>query len=250
MANLFAKAVDSPAQDELGSRALITNGLEADNLRKQHQHFRSPEPYIKGDNRVFPTIAPYMIPSRLNELIAWTNKNLSDELEHPLLTIAAFHLVFLQISPFPTANHRIAIMLTWGMLAAHGYGFVRLNHYSPIWKNRAAEYFQALHQAEKTSFESWNTLNIWLEFFLETLHESVSKLLEESQTIQRTKRLTEVQQQLLASIRHHGFARRELLSKETGIKLSTVKYNLSVLQSRGLIQLIGAGRTAGYQVAK
>lgn len=197
---------------------------------------------------VFSTVPSFLIPSKLRELLDWTTKELDRGSIHPLLVISVFYLVFLQIHPFSEATPRLAIVLSWHLLIERGYGFVTAAHFATHLANRSRSYFQALRQAEKTVNTNWSTLNSWLEFFLETLLESANELQRSLQRSNLYARLTTVQKQIIEAVKTNGAASRDHISRETGINLSTVKYNLTVLSRRGHLKRQGGGRTTNYSI--
>ena len=202
----------------------------------------------RGDDIVFLTVSSFLVEQRLTDLLEWTRHELEEGSFHPLFIVGTFHLLFLQISPFPTANHRLALVLLYRLLDAHGYSFVRYRHFAPEMEARSKQYFAALRQAEKTACGNWSTLNIWLEFFLDTLIQASNALLDFSERTVNTSRLTGVQRKIMDVVKTNGSATRERIVTETGINLSTVKYNLSVLASRGHLKRDGGGRTTSYRV--
>lgn len=197
---------------------------------------------------IFPAVSSFLVENRLEELLEWTKEQLLEAQFHPLFVIGTFHLLFLQIHPFETANHRIALLLLWHLLDAHGFSFVRYSHFAEIFELRSKQYFSSLRQAEKTAGNSWATLNIWLEFFLDALISSSEKLLDNAEKKLGFYRLTDVQQQIIDVVKVTGAASREKIVSETGINVSTVKYNLTVLSTKGHLKRDGNGRTTSYSV--
>ena len=197
---------------------------------------------------IFPTVSPFLVEQRLEELLEWARHELEDGQFHPLFVIGTFHLLFLQIHPFPTANHRLALILLWRLLDAHGYSYVRYSHFAPEIASRSKQYFAALRQAEKTAYGNWSTLNIWLEFFLDMLVLASQNLLTLTERTVSSARLSSVQRRIIDVIKSSGSATREKIVTETGINLSTVKYNLSVLASRGHLKRDGGGRSTSYRL--
>ena len=217
-------------------------------MRHTGIYFTAPEMGPRGDERVFPAVSPFLVEQRLSELLEWTEHELEEGVFHPLFIIGTFHLLFLQIQPFPTANHRLSLVLLWRLLDMHGYGFVRYSHFAPEIEQRSKQYFASLRQAEKTAYNNWSTLNIWLEFFLDALVLASQNLLEKTQRDENTARLTQVQRKIIDVIKSSGSATREKIVTETGINLSTVKYNLSILANKGHLKRDGGGRSTSYRL--
>lgn len=90
--------------------------------------------------------------------------------------------------------------------------------------------------------------NIWLETFLDCLLDSSQRLISVGEQRAEGLRLTAVQKQIIGVVRSYGSATRERIATESGINLSTVKYNLSVLATRGHLKREGGGRTTSYRL--
>ncbi len=223
-------------------------GVDGFVLRRSATFFTAPVSGPRGDEVVFPTVSPFLVQQRLDELLEWARHELEDGQFHPLFVIGTFHLLFLQIHPFPTANHRLGLILLWRLLDAHGYSYVRYSHLAPELASRSKQYFAALRQAEKTAYGNWSTLNIWLEFFLDMLVHASQHLLAVTERTVSNARLSQVQRRIIDVIKSSGSATRERIVTETGINLSTVKYNLSVLASRGHLRRDGGGRSTSYRL--
>ncbi|MCB0324776.1 MAG: Fic family protein [Bdellovibrionales bacterium] len=224
---------------------LVIGALPTDECayRRSSTQFLTPE-----DQVVFPAVSSFLVASRLEELMEWIERELDSGDFHPLTVIGTFHLLFLHIHPYPRANHRLALLLTWQLLVDHGFSFVAHRHFAPLFAESNDQYFGALRQAEKSVYQNWSTLNIWLEYFLETLAEASHHLMDESERNVASARLSRVQQQIMTVVRQQGAVSRERIVSATGINLSTVKYNLSVLAQRGHLKRHGGGRTTSYSL--
>ncbi len=202
----------------------------------------------EGEEMIFPTISAFLIEKRLSELLIWLERELREGRYHPLIIIPTFHLLFLQIHPFQTANHRLSLLLLQYLLQTNNYPFAKKAHFAPHVLANGKNYFSSLRQAEKTVHHSWQTLNVWLEFFLDSLLDTLEKLIGEHEKMEQTTRLTTVQRRIIDVVKIHGNATREKIAQHTGINLSTVKYNLSILADKGQLKREGGGRTTSYRV--
>lgn len=201
-----------------------------------------------GDERVFQGVNAFLVQQRLSELIEWTELELSRDRIHPLLVIGIFHLLFLQILPYPTGNHRLCLLVEWQLLKNSGFGFIRYSHPAAALHARARQYFAALRQSEQTAGTSWATANSWLELFLDSLLDCVAELRSSSERTITEAALTSIQKRIIDVVRTNGSVTRERIISETGINVSTVKYNLSVLAMKGHLRREGGGRTTSYRV--
>jgi len=73
---------------------------------------------------VFETASPFETPGRMTEIIQWTRENLQTAQLHPLLIVAVFTVVFLEIHPFQDGNGRMSRILTTLLLLRTGYAYV------------------------------------------------------------------------------------------------------------------------------
>lgn len=220
-------------------------------FRSEVSPFRAPatDDSLGRDELVFQTVPAFLIPKKNEELLEWLSEELSSPTHHPLIIIGTFHLLFLQISPFHTGNHRAALYLLWRLLVENGYEFVQCAHFAPFFYARSKQYFHALRQAERTLHGNWSTLNVWLEFFLETLCAACESLEADARSSFEPIALTSVQRKILEVVERRGCVSREQIVLDTGINVSTVKYNLSQLARRGRLLRDGAGRTTSYRVS-
>lgn len=205
--------------------------------------------FLNHENkRLFTTVSPFLVKRRLRELVEWACEELSYGEMSPILTIGTFHLLLLQIHPFKDGNHRTALIATWSLLRDCGYNFVEHGHFIKAFLDNSEGYHNSLKHAERTIFSDWSGTPLWIEFFVRTLlkcaEDAVS--IEERYTNQAV--LTNTQKQILEVIQKHGAVTREKVVTETGINLSTVKYNLSLLKERGHLRREGGGRSTFYTI--
>src|SRR5436309_9198133 len=73
---------------------------------------------------IFETATPSETPRLMEELAAWTNRELGGKTHHPLLVVAVFIVRFLAIHPFQDGNGRLARVLTNLLLLRTGYTYV------------------------------------------------------------------------------------------------------------------------------
>jgi len=73
---------------------------------------------------VFETASPFDTPRLMAELVAWLREAQELKRLHPLLVIAIFTVVFLEIHPFQDGNGRLSRVLTTLLLLKAGYAYV------------------------------------------------------------------------------------------------------------------------------
>jgi Fic family protein len=70
---------------------------------------------------MFETATPFDTPRRMKELVAWLVEAREVGRLHPLLIVAVFIVVFLEIHPFQDGNGRLSRVLTTLLLLQAGY---------------------------------------------------------------------------------------------------------------------------------
>ena len=202
----------------------------------------------KANLFAFPAINSFLIRQRLEELFFWFNDKTVRQNNHPLFMIAIFHLLFLQIHPFPTANHRIALICLSKLLNEFGYSTVTGKHIINVIMDNAENYFHSLKQAEKSTYTSWNSINIWFEFIIDCLLKCLKN--KDSKDSLNKLKLTNTQKRILEAIYHYKAASRMEIAKHTNITISTIKYNLAILEQENHITRFGAGRSTKYSLSE
>jgi Fic family protein len=114
---------------------------------------------------VFATAAPFDRPRLMAELVSWVLAREEAKDLHPLLIIAIFIVVFLEIHPFQEGNGRLSRVLTTFLLLRAGYSYVPYSLLESVIEQSKEGYYLALRRTQgsiRTSKPDWNP---WLEFF-------------------------------------------------------------------------------------
>jgi len=118
---------------------------------------------------VFETATPFDTPRKMEELVRWVNKAITENSFHPLLIVAVFVVVFLAIHPFQDGNGRLSRILTTLMLLRAGYSYVPYASLESVVEDNKDLYYKALRRTQttlKTDSPDWEP---WLGFFLRCL---------------------------------------------------------------------------------
>lgn len=110
------------------------------------------------------------------ELASWVNDEREKGYLHPLLIIAIFVVVFLEIHPFQDGNGRLSRVLTTLPLIQAGYAYVPCSSLESVIELNKEAYYLALRQTQgtiRTEAPNWQP---WLVFFLHALAEQVRRL--------------------------------------------------------------------------
>jgi Fic family protein len=196
---------------------------------------------------VFETATPFDTPQLMKELVATINKLITDKVLHPILAIAIFVVVFLEIHPFQDGNGRLSRVLTTLLLLQTGYAYVPYSSLESIIEQSKEGYYLALRQTQasiRTNTPNWHP---WILFFLRSLHKQTKLLLEK---IEREKLVLEtlpnISIQILEHLQVHGRVTIGEMVKLTGKSRNTLKDHFRILVEKNHLKLHGAGRGAWY----
>jgi Fic family protein len=198
---------------------------------------------------VFETATPFDTPRLMAELIEWVGQERQKAQLHPLLVIAIFVVVFLEIHPFQDGNGRLSRVLTTLLLLQSGYAYVPYSSLESVIELNKEAYYLALRQTQgtiRTAAPDWQP---WLVFFLRTLAEQVRRL---EKKVEREKivlaALPELSLKIVEFAREHGRVTMADAIKLTGASRNTLKQHLRNLVERGHLGQRGGGRGVWYEL--
>lgn len=196
---------------------------------------------------IFETASPFDTPRLMNELIDWYQAHIKDQSLHPLIVIAIWTVVFLEIHPFADGNGRLSRVLTTLLLLKSGYAYVPYCSLESVIEENKEAYYMALRQTQgtiRTDAPNWQP---WLLFFLRSLDKQVQRL---ERKIAHEKILFASLPQLSLDIVNLVKSRGRIALSEaaalTGANPNTVKKHLQNLVKSGLLVRHGAGRGVWY----
>jgi Fic family protein len=196
---------------------------------------------------VFETASPFDTPRRMEELLAWLDEQGREKLLHPLLVVAIFVVVFLEIHPFQDGNGRLSRILTTLLLLRAGYAYVPYSSLESIIEQSKESYYISLRRTQGTIRSAELDWNPWIEFFLRALHRQKTRLekkMERERIILAD--MPELSVTLLELVREHGRITVAEAAKITNASRHTIKDHLKALVDQGHLVLHGAGRGAWY----
>lgn len=199
---------------------------------------------------VFETTSPFDTPRYMAELVEWYRERITEQDLHPLLIIAIFVVVFLEIHPFQDGNGRLSRVLTTLLLLKAGYSYVPYSSIESIIEQNKQGYYLALRQTQgtiRTDAPHWQP---WVVFFLQTL---VSHVMRLEAKVEREKLvlavLPELSIQLLELTKERGRLTVADAVTLTDANRNTVKAHLKKLVEAGHLAQHGAGRGVWYSLA-
>ncbi len=201
---------------------------------------------------VFETATPFDTPRLMTELVSWVNQERQREVGarlHPLLIIALFVVVFLEIHPFQDGNGRLSRVLTTLLLMQAGYVYVPYSSLESVIEQSKEAYYLSLRQTQgtiRTESPNWQP---WLVFFLRSLAEQVRRL---EKKIEREKivlaSMPELQLRIVEFAREHGRVTIGETIRLTGASRNTLKQHFRTLVERGVLNQHGSGRGVWYDL--
>ena len=196
---------------------------------------------------VFETATPFDTPRLMSELVSWVNEERNKAQLHPLLIIAIFVVVFLEIHPFQDGNGRLSRVLTTLLLIQAGYAYVPYSSLEGVIELNKESYYLALRQTQgtiRTQAPNWQP---WLVFFLRSLAEQVRRL---EKKVEREKivlaAMPELSLQIVEFAREHGRVTIGDAIKLTGVSRNTLKQHFRNLVKQNHLNQHGSGRGVWY----
>ena len=198
---------------------------------------------------VFQTASPFDTPRLMTELVTWVQEERTAGHLHPLLIIALWAVVFLEIHPFQDGNGRLSRVLTTLLLLQAGYAYVPYSSMESVIEQSKEAYYLALRQTQGTIRSDAPNWQPWLAFFLRSLAEQVRRL---EKKVEREKLvlavLPELSLQIVEFAREHGRITIGEAIKLTGVSRNTLKQHFRVLVERGHLNQRGSGRGVWYEL--
>jgi len=198
---------------------------------------------------VFETASPFDTPRRMEELIVWLNEARAERVLHPLLVVAVFVVVFLEIHPFQDGNGRLSRVLTTLLLLQAGYAYVPYSSLESVIEQSKEGYYLALRQTQGTIRSDAPDWQPWLRFFLRAMQQQMRRL---ANKVEREKLLLSAIPELALRIvdhaRDHGRVTIGDAVTLTGANRNTLKEHLRMLVERRHLVQHGVGRGTWYSL--
>lgn len=198
---------------------------------------------------VFETASPFDTPARMAELVGWLNEARELKRPHPLLIVAIFTVVFLEIHPFQDGNGRLSRVLTTLLLLKAGYAYVPYSSLESVIEHSKEGYYLALRQTQATLRTEAPNWQPWLSFFLRALQQQVRRL---ALKVERERVdlavLPELAVAILDHARDHGRVTMGTMIRTTGASRNTLKEHFRNLVEKNLLARHGGGRSTWYSL--
>lgn len=197
---------------------------------------------------VFEPATPFDTPRLMTELVAWFSEERTGGRLHPLLLIAIWIVVFLEIHPFQDGNGRLSRVLTTLLLLQAGYAYVPYSSLESVIEQNKEAYYLALRQTQGTIRTDTPNWQPWLVFFLRALDQQVRRL---ERKIEREKlvlaTLPELSLRIVEFAREHGRVTMAEAIRLTGSNRNTLKQHFRAMVENGHLLRRGSGRGSWYE---
>jgi len=196
---------------------------------------------------VFETASPFDTPRLMAELVEWTNAALDENTLHPLLVIAVFAVVFLEIHPFQDGNGRLSRVLTTLLLLRSGYAYVPYSSLESVIEQTKEGYYVALRRTQgtiRTENPDWQPWTLYFLRALQTQKRHLEKKIERERIVMGT--LPELSVQILELAGEHGRVTNSEIVRITGANRNTVKKHLQSLVTANHLTQHGTGKGTWY----
>ncbi|KOY84296.1 hypothetical protein AD998_21670 [bacterium 336/3] len=202
----------------------------------------------RGKKVIFKTTPPHLVAKEMQELIEWTNEQLSKKDIHPLLIIAIFVYEFLSIHPFQDGNGRLSRLLTTFLLLKEGYKFITYISFENQIEQQKKEYYEALMDGQKNRYQESENIKSWILFFLNSLDTLLVKLDKKYQEfLQKATYLSERQKQILVFIEERQPVKlADVANHFTHVSIHTIKKDIQILQKEKKIEKMGEYKGSIY----
>ena len=199
---------------------------------------------------VFETASPFDTPRLMTEVVGWARQELETRQLHPLLVIAIFIVVFLEIHPFQDGNGRVSRILTTLLLLRAGYAYVPYSSLESVIEQSKEGYYLALRQTQRTIRTDNPNWQPWALFLLRALQQQMKRL---AKKVEREKivlsAIPELSVKILEYAREHGRVTIGEIVTLTGTSRNTLKQHFRQLLKKGHLVMHGRGRGAWYGLA-
>ena len=196
---------------------------------------------------VFETATPFDTPRLMGELVGWLAAERDGRRLHPLLMIAVFTVVFLEIHPFQDGNGRLSRILTTLLLLQAGYAYVPYSSLESVIEQSKEAYYLALRQTQGTIRSDSPDWQPWLNFLLRALQQQMKQL---ASKVEREKlvlpTLPDLSLRILDHACEHGRVSAGDIIRLTGASRNTLKQQFRQLVEKGHLIRQGGGRSTWY----
>lgn len=195
------------------------------------------------------TAAPEDVTPLLSKLCEWVNDEINAGKIHPLLVIAVFTSVFLQIAPFDDHNQRTVRFLMTLLLMKAGYTYAPYASLGSVMDERAREFYAALSHNQNSLEAGKPDWAQWLNFLLSALQSQKQELYDRLYAKEADlKNIPALSVKIMALFKEHQRLQMHDIIKLTRGRRATIKLRLNELIDAGYLKRHGQGRGTWYSL--
>ena len=200
---------------------------------------------------IFETTSPFDTPRRMEELMAWISAERTAGKLHPLIIIAIWNVIFLEIHPFQDGNGRLSRILTMLLMLQAGYAFVPYSSLESVIERNKDAYYLALRRTQLTIRDPSPDWHSWIDFFVQSVSTQVGNL-EAKLEVERIvlAPLPALSLAIIEFARNHGRVTRAQAIRLTGSSRNTLKLHFRSLRANGTLVQRGRARGAWYELGQ
>ena len=198
---------------------------------------------------ILDTAPPQQVEPLLEKLVTWANEALEKQTLPPLLIIAIFTGILLQISPFKDGNRKLATIWTQILMLKAGYNYAPYRPLDDIFARNASLWFRALKHNQislETGKPDWSQ---WLTASLTILQDHKNTLNQKlnAKTADLTH-LPTLSAKIMALFEDHQRLQMKQIMTLTRGRRATIKLRLKELLESGYLKRYGGGRGTWYSL--
>lgn len=205
---------------------------------------------VQHDDRIYgslDTATPEDTNALMQNLTDWLAHSIKKKSLHPILVIAIFTAVFLQIGPFDKGNQKVIRLLIPLLMLKAGYGYAPYVSLEDILLKHSEDYFKNLKIVQDSLEEGKPNWQPWIEFFIFCLQEHKNILQKQMKASEKNLgKLPILSIKIMELFRKHERLQMKEIEKMTDAKRSTLKLRLNELVEDGYLNRHGQARSTWY----
>jgi len=195
------------------------------------------------------TAPPEQVEPLLEKLTEWVNTALEDDTLHPLITIAVFTAIFLQIGPFPQGNQRLAYLWAQILMLKSGYSYAPFSSLEESFQDNALDYSNSLKHNQDSLEQGRPDWSAWLRTFLTVLQHHKNILDQKLNAPDKDlSHLPTLSARILRLFDNHDRLQMKQIITMTNGRRATIKLRLSEMLDEGYVRRHGSGRSTWYSL--
>jgi len=193
------------------------------------------------------TAPPSQVEPLMNKLVSWANEALEVGKIHPLIVVAIFTAVFLQVSPFEEGNQRTVYFTVLLLMMKAGYAYAPYVPLDRFMSENATKILKALRHNQHSLEAGRPDWSVWLEAFIDILKAQKDALDDRlNEKDKDLSHLPTLSARILAQFEDHERLQMNDIIKLTNGRRSTIKLRIGELVEQGYLKRHGQARNTWY----